>query len=82
MKALTKEEAANIKVVPAGKGSLLRHQLITMKVGEIALVEQKDFNWKGKPLSTFIRRVEKTAKMKFTSGKALDGSGWVVTRVG
>ncbi len=82
MKSLTKEEAANIKVVPAGKGSLLRHQLVAMRVGEIVLVEKKDFNWKGKPLSTFIRRVEKTVNMKFTSGKALDDSGWVVTRVG
>ena len=82
MKPLTKEEASNIKVVPRGKGSLLRHQLITMKVDEIVLVEKKDFNWKGKPLSTFIRRVEKSAKMRFTCGKALDGSGWVVTRVG
>ena len=81
MKRLTEEEAANIKVVPRGRGTYLRHLLLSMKPGEIILVEPNEFNWKKKPLSTYIRRLEKANKRKFTCGKAMDGSGWVVRRV-
>lgn len=81
MKSLTEEEAAKIKVIPRGRGTLLRHHLLAMRPGEIKLVEPNDFKWKGKPLSTYLRRLEEKNKMKFTCGKALDGSGWVVKRV-
>jgi len=82
MKRLTEEEAAEIKVIPRGRGTLLRHHLLSMKLGEIMLIEPHEFKWKGKPLSTYLRRLEESNKMKFTCGKALDGSGWVVKRVG
>ncbi len=82
MKKLSREEADKIVIKPSGRGSYLRSVLLTMKVGDIVLIEPKDWKWKHKPPSAYCRRLEENNKIKFTCGKALDGSGWVIERVG
>jgi hypothetical protein len=81
MKRLTEEEAGKIMLKPAGRGSLIRTMLLSMKPGEILLIEPKDWKWKKKTPTTMCRRVEKKTTLHFTCLKAADGSGWVVRRV-
>ena len=82
MKKLTQEEADAIKVLPPGKKTLLRVTLLSMGVGEIVLIEPHEWTWKRQPLSTYCRRLEKLNKRRFDCKKAVDGTGWVVKRVG
>ena len=82
MKKLTQEEADAIKVLPHGKKTWLRTTLLSMRVGEIILIEPKEWTWKNQPLSTYCRRLEKLSKVRFDCREAIDGSGWVVRRVG
>ncbi len=82
MKKLTREEADAIPVFPHGKKTWLRATLLNMQPGEIILIERKEWTWKNQPLSTYCRRLEKLSNVKFDCKEAVDGSGWVVKRVG
>jgi hypothetical protein len=82
MKKLTEEEANAIKVLPPGKRTLLRVTLLSMQVGEVVFIEAHEWTWKNQPLSTYCRRLEKLNKRRFDCRKAVDGTGWVVRRVG
>jgi len=81
MKKLTQEEADNIAIKPSGRGSVLRSALLTMKVNDILLIEPKDWKWRHKQPGIYCRRLEKHHAIKFSCGKALDGSGWVIKRL-
>ncbi len=81
MKPLTQEEADKIKVKPPGRGSYLRSVFFNMKVNDILLLEPKDWKWKGKQPTDYLRRLYKENGLKFICSKALDGSGWVIKRV-
>jgi len=52
-----------------------------MKVNDILLIEPKDWKWKRKQPGIYCRRLEKHHAIKFSCGKALDGSGWVIKRL-
>lgn len=82
MKTLTQEEADKIAVKPSGRGTYLRSVLFNMKVNDIILLEPKDWKWKRKQPTDYLRRLEKNNGLKFSCGKALDGSGWVIKRLG
>ena len=81
MKKLTKEEAEKIMLKGSGRSSPVMSMLQGMKAGEILFVERIDWNWKRGP-GILCKRLENTRGMKFTCKKALDGSGWVIERVG
>ncbi|MBP9153162.1 MAG: hypothetical protein KBF73_12830 [Flavobacteriales bacterium] len=81
MKKLTREEANNISTRPAGRGSIARTYLLTMNVGDIILLETKDWKWKSRKPSTFCRRLEKETGRQWKCDTALDGSGWVIERI-
>ena len=81
MKKLTTDEAAQIQLKPAGRGSLVRTMLLTMKVGEFVLIENKDWKWKTQTPMTYCRRLERRSKLKYECHRTADASGWLVKRI-
>lgn len=81
MKKLTKEEAEKISTRPAGRSSMARTYLLGMKVGDIILLERKDWNQKYRQPSTFCRILEKQTKRQWKCDTALDGTGWIIERL-
>lgn len=81
MKKLSKEEARSIKTRPAGRSSMARIYLLNMEVGDIILLETKDWKWKSRKPSTYCRRLERDTGRQWKCETALDGSGWVVERI-
>lgn len=81
MKKLTKEEAKNIKKRPAGRSSLARIYLLSMEVGDIILLEPKDWTWKSKKPSSLCRRLARETSRDWKCETAMDGSGWVIERI-
>jgi len=82
MKRLTREEAEQIKKKPDGRGSLARGILITMGIGEIILLERKDWGRKAQTPKTYCLQLGRKTGMRWKCEVALDGSGWIVERVG
>ena len=78
---LTKEEANRIDTRPSGRGSIVRTHLLNMDVGDIILLEPKDWKWKSRRPSTYCRRLERKTDRQWKCDTALDGSGWVIERV-
>lgn len=81
MKKLTKEEAKSINKRPAGRSSLARVYLLNMEVGDIILLETKDWTWKSRQPSTFCRRLARETSRDWKCETAMDGSGWVIERI-
>jgi hypothetical protein len=81
MKKLTAEEAAQIQIKPHGRGSLVRTMLLTMKVGEFVLIENKDWKWKTQTPGTYCRGLERRSKLKYECNRTADADGWLVKRV-
>lgn len=82
MKKLTPQEAEQIQLKPPGRGSLVRTMLLTMKVGEYVLIENKDWNWKTQTPVTYCRGLERRKKLKYECHRTADATGWLVKRVG
>lgn len=81
MKKLSKEEAKNINKRPAGRSSMARIHLLNMEVGDIILLEPKDWKWKSRKPSTYCRKLERDTAREWNCETALDGSGWVIERM-
>ncbi len=82
MKKLTQEELDNMRLKPPGRVSYLRSVFVNMKVGDILLIEPKDWKWKYKSPDSLCRRIEEKDKnIKFSVSRALDAGGWTVKRV-
>ena len=80
MKHLTREEAAQLETRPNGRLSWARGFLFGMKVGDIVLVERKDWKQNRVP-STVIKRMTGKEGREWTVKTLLDGSGWIIERV-
>lgn len=81
MKKLTAEEAAQIQIKPPGRGSLIRTTLFTLKPGEYALIENKDWKSKTQTPVTYCRRLERRSTLKYDCHRTADESGWLVKRI-
>lgn len=81
MKRLTKEEAANIRRKPHGRASYARGVLLGMQMGEIILLEPKDWTRKSQKPSTYCLQLGRKTGRKWNCSEAMDGSGWVIERV-
>lgn len=81
MKKITKEEKEKMLVQGRGRSSPVMSMLQAMKVGEILFVEKNDWKWQRGP-GTICKRLEKNYGLKFKCNKVLDGSGWVIERMG
>jgi hypothetical protein len=81
MKKLTKEEAQHIRTRPTGRSSPARTYILSMEVGDIILLEKKDWNQKYRQPSTFCRILERKTNRQWKCEAALDGSGWVIERL-
>lgn len=79
MKKLTKEEAGNF-ILKKGSSSVVRTAVMNMKLGEILLIEKKDW----KPINgpgQMLTRVRKKTGMEFKLNAIASGEGWIVERV-
>ncbi|MCB0755874.1 MAG: hypothetical protein H6603_07110 [Flavobacteriales bacterium] len=81
MKKLSKEEAASIATKPPGRSSVVRSYLLGMEVGDIILLEKKDWKQRKRKPSTYCRELERKSGRQWKCETALDGSGWVIERV-
>ena len=81
MRKLTEEDVNNIAAKPSGKISIARSHLISMKIGDIILLEKSEWNNKSNSPTELIRRMRKEDKMDFSCHTALDGSGWIIRRL-
>jgi hypothetical protein len=81
MKRLTAEEAAQIQLKPPGRGSLIRTTLFSLKPGDYALVENKDWKSKTQTPVTYCRRLENGTKLKYECHRTADATGWLVKRI-
>ncbi len=82
MRKLTREDAGKIRVKPDQRGGLARGIFLTMGIGEIILLEPKDWKRKRQQPRTYLLQLERETGRKWKCMVALDGSGWVVERVG
>jgi len=80
MRKLTREEM-NKLILKKGTATTVRTMCMKMKVGEILLVEPKDWNQKRSP-AEMLRRLGIKTGMKFEVTEDDGGAGWVVVRIG
>ncbi len=81
MKKLTKEEASQIVTKPRGRLSVARMHLMNMQVGDIILLEPKDWKQKTRQPSTYCRILGRRTGLEWTCDEAMDRSGWVIERI-
>ena len=81
MKKLTKEDAAKIKRLPDGRAGYARGVLLAMDMGEMILMEPKDWQRKSQTPKTYCLQLGRKTGRTWKCEKALDGSGWVIERV-
>jgi len=81
MRTLTKEEALMIKVRPEGRTTYARGILMNMRVGEMILLEPKDWTQKHRKPRTYCLQLGRLTGRAWKCATALDGSGWVIERV-
>ncbi len=81
MKKLNVEEAKNVEPVTHGRTSLVIATVSSLLVGEILIVTREDWKSKRPPYQAVDRYAKKSGR-KFKRGKAPDGKGWMVKRVG
>ena len=80
MKRLTRAEADDLPKKPNSRISWIRGILFQMKVGEIILIEPRDWKQKRAPI-TVIKRMKGKEGREWKCETVLHGGGWVVERV-
>lgn len=81
MKVLEGKEADEVVGLGPGRNTLVKKQLLQLKVGQVLIIE-KGIDWVTKqPPYRTIRNVGKTHKRKFEYGRTVDGVGWFVRRL-
>lgn len=81
MKKLTEEEAAAIDIKPPGRRSVARMHLMNMKVGDIILLERKDWKQRRRKPSTYVKILGRNVGWEWSCHEAMDSSGWVIKRL-
>lgn len=80
MRKITKEEAADMQL-KTGKASPVRVALMSMKPGELLLLERKDVKARKGPGEMIVRITKAYPKFKYRWQTKVDRSGWVVERL-
>lgn len=80
MRKITKEEAADMQL-KTGKASPVRVALMSMKPGELLLLERKDVKARKGPGEMIVRITKARPKFKYRWQTKVDRSGWVVERL-
>jgi hypothetical protein len=80
MHILSEEEALQTNIIKQGRNSLLRKNLLTLKVGQVLFLPNKE--WQGAhPPYHIARRIAAQTEAKFDYGRKPDGTGWLFKRV-
>jgi hypothetical protein len=78
---ITREQAAEMRLLPFGKKHPVRALIESLKPGELLHVSRSDFHWKRHTPNFFCRQISKSGKKKFAVLKKVDLSGWVIERL-
>ena len=78
---ITREQAAEMRLLPFGKKHPVRIMIENLQPGELLHVNQADFTWKRHTPNFFCRQLTKKRKGKFAVTKKYDKSGWVIERL-
>ena len=81
MRKLTEDEARNIPSKKTGKQSYARVLLMKMEIGDIILLENKDWKQRSNAPTELIRRMRKPTMRDYSCETALNGSGWIIKRL-
>ena len=81
MRKLTEDEAAAIPSRPRGRYSKARMIMMSMKVGDIILLEPSEWPQRRNGPHHMIRRIRMQGKLDWTCEQAMDGSGWIIKRI-
>lgn len=79
MKKLTREEADKL-ILRKGSSSAVRTAVVHLAVGEILMIERKDWNQKNGP-GQMCSRITASTGMEFKLNALASGEGWIVERV-
>jgi hypothetical protein len=80
MKRITKEEAAALPKRPNNRLSWFRGVLFGMSIGEIILLEPKDWKQKRAPI-TVIKQMTAKQGREWKCETVLQNKGWVIERI-
>jgi len=67
--------------MPDGKSSYARAVLMGMGVGDIIILEPKDWTQKTRKPGTYCLRLGRKTGRQWTCRTVADGSGWMVERI-
>ena len=79
MKKITKEEAEKLQT-KLGSSTVVRTEVTFMKVGEVLIIEKRDWTQKKGP-GQMLQRVTEKTKQRYTLKTLADESGWLVERI-
>ncbi|MCF8258136.1 MAG: hypothetical protein K9J06_11305 [Flavobacteriales bacterium] len=80
MRRISKKEAEKLKTQLGGKRSRVRAEIESLEVGDIMLLERQDWTQATHTPTRMVQRVEIALKRKYTCGRLIDGTGWVIER--
>ena len=78
---ITREQAANFKLLPFGKKHGVRIMIEEMEVGELLMISKADFRWKKSNPNRFCKPISKSTGARFTVKIIAGKVGWVVERI-
>jgi len=81
MKRITKAEAEQLVKRPDGKMSYVRGLLLTMKTGEVIILEKSEWKRKGQMPSTYCKWLGRKTTGAWKCETLMDGTGWVIERL-
>lgn len=81
MRRISKKEAEKLKTQVNGKRSRVRAEIESLEVGEIMLLERKDWTQPTHSPTRMVKQVETAMKRKYTCARLIDGTGWLIERL-
>jgi len=82
MRIISKKEAAQMKTKLDGNRSRARAEVEALEVGQILFLDKESWNRKTQGPSVMVRQIETRLKREYTCAAVIDGSGWLIERVG
>lgn len=80
MKKLKQEEIPEILPIIKGRNTLLRVQLLELKVGDVLFMALDEWKTKTSPRHV-VHSIKKKYGMRYEYGRTTDGTGWLFKRV-
>lgn len=80
MRKLKNEEIPEILPIIKGRNTLLRVQLLELKVGDVLFMGKEEWKTKSSP-RYIVNAITKKYPMRYEYGRTTDGTGWLFKRI-